>query len=133
MDLDTYKVILNVDTQFLDCENTGATNHRFTGEVCLNTRLYEVLYGLPCIRKSRIGLENHLVEWSPYSRTTRKGAKQIFEIVVNLPRKSLARPRGARSQALSSTRGCFLSSLRTPAPPTQQKKLLQREFSKQLH
>ena len=33
IDPDTYKIVLNVDAQFLDCENTGATNHRFTGEI----------------------------------------------------------------------------------------------------
>ena len=65
IDPETYKIVLNVDAQFLDCENTGATNHRFTGDICLNTRLYELLYGSPCIRKSRTSLENYLVEWSP--------------------------------------------------------------------
>ena len=39
-------------------------------------------------------------------------------VIIKLPRKSLASPCGTRSQALSSARGCFLSSLRTPAPPT---------------
>ena len=32
IDPDTYKIVSNVDTRFLDCEITSATNHRFTGE-----------------------------------------------------------------------------------------------------
>ena len=71
---ETYKIVLHVDAQVLDCENTGAPNHRFTGEIFLNTRLYELLYELPCERKRRTGQSNYLVKWSPYSRITRKDA-----------------------------------------------------------
>ena len=61
IDPDTYKIVLNVDAQFLDCESTGATNHRFTREI-LNTRLYELLCGLPSMRKYMTGYLNYLVD-----------------------------------------------------------------------
>jgi len=84
MDPDSYKISFNIEDGFTYHANIQ-TGNTFKGEIYLNTRLYELLYGLPCRRMNRSGSLNYLVEWDPYSVRQRKvqysDIKNIYQAV----------------------------------------------------
>ena len=65
-DYDKCRLVLNIDQAF--CSGT-CVNGTYAGSLFFNTRFYELLSGLPCIRQSRTGNNNY--QFSPDTTNTK--------------------------------------------------------------